>query len=178
MQSLHVIRRWSSALIILAFLVGSSARAEAAASQNVSLSGQVADRTGAALSGARVRATGLNSETTTDAEGRFTLTVPALPVLLTISAPGFADLEVTAVTAAPLSLQLRPRGIVQSVTVRAVSDDVRVTTPGSATVLDSEALASMPAFSLDDQLRSVAGFSRARVRKRSSRGSGVTSSPC
>ena len=61
MQSLHAIRRWSSALIILAFLVGSSARAEAAASQNVSLSGQVADRTGAALSGARVRATGLNS---------------------------------------------------------------------------------------------------------------------
>ena len=159
MQSIPVIRRWSSAAIVLTLLVGPGTRAEAASSQNVSVSGQVADRTGAALAGARVRATGLNSETTTDGEGRFTLTVPALPVLLTISAPGFADLEVTAVTAAPLSLQLRPRGIVQAVTVRAVSDDVRVTTPGSATVLDSEALASMPAFSLDDQLRSVAGFS-------------------
>jgi outer membrane receptor protein involved in Fe transport len=159
MQPIHVIRRWSRALIVLALLLGPGAPAHAAPSQNVSLSGQVEDRTGAAVSGARVRAPGLDIETTTDAEGRFTLAVPALPALLTISAPGFADVEVTAVTAASLSVQLRPRGIVQTVTVRAVSDDVRVTTPGSATVLDGDALASLPAFSLDDQLRSVAGFS-------------------
>jgi outer membrane receptor protein involved in Fe transport len=159
MQPIHVIRRWSRALIVLALLLGPGAPAQAAPSQNVSLSGQVEDRTGAAVSGARVRAPGLDIETTTDAEGRFTLAVPALPALLTISAPGFADVEVTAVTAASLSVQLRPRGIVQTVTVRAVSDDVRVTTPGSATVLDGDALASLPAFSLDDQLRSVAGFS-------------------
>ncbi len=159
MQPKHVIRRWSRVLTVLAFLLGPGAPAGATPSQNVSLSGQVTDRTGAALSGARVRAAALRIETTTDTEGRFTLAVPALPVLLTISAPGFADQDVTAVTATALSVQLRPRGIVQTVTVRAVSGDVRVTTPGSATVLDSEALASLPAFSLDDQLRSVAGFS-------------------
>jgi outer membrane receptor protein involved in Fe transport len=53
---------------------------------------------------------------------------------------------------------LQPRGIVESVTVSGDAGD-RVTTPGSATVLDAQAIAAFPAVTLDDRLRSVPGFS-------------------
>jgi outer membrane receptor protein involved in Fe transport len=153
-------RRQSPRARVLLAVIALGVCPGAALAQNTTLSGQVVDRTGAPVQNARIRIAALDLEASTDSEGRFTIgPVPALPVELTAAAPGFADVTQMVTATAPLRLELGPRGIAEALTVRAVSDQVRVTTPGSATVLDAEALASLPAFSLDDQLRSVAGFS-------------------
>lgn len=151
-------RAWGPRALLVLIVLG--AGTTPALAQTLTLSGTVADQTGQPVENALVRVPGIALQTSTDREGRFTIAaIPALPVLVVVSAPGFADHEMTVTAVAPLQIALRPRGIVQSLTVRAVSSDVRVTTPGSATVLDAQALAELPAFSLDDQLRSVAGFS-------------------
>ena len=132
------------------------------AAQPVTLSGMVADTTGAPIHGAHIQVMHSAVETATASDGTFTLSVPAFPIILVVSAPGFSDAVVTirsANGAGPARVVLQPRGIAESVTVTAPSHERRLTVPGSATVLDAEALASMPAFTLDDQLRSVPGFS-------------------
>jgi outer membrane receptor protein involved in Fe transport len=125
------------------------------------VSGLVVDLAGAPVAGARVRTVPASSETTSRGDGTFELSGLPPRALLLVSAPGHADL-VTPIDSAPsparLRLVLQPRGITESVTV---SGDAagRVTTPGSATVLDAEAIAAFPAVTVDDRLRSVPGFS-------------------
>ncbi len=122
--------------------------------------GIVVDATGAPVAGARIRTLPASIETTTASDGTFTLAGLPSRVTLVITAPGFADL-VTVVdgTAARHRFELQPRGIAESVTVTAGHDQRRLTTPGSATVLDAEAMAAFPALTVDDRLRSVPGFS-------------------
>ena len=129
------------------------------ASQPATVTGTVLDPAGAAVGGARIRAVHGAVEATSGPDGRFALSGVQLPARFVVSAPGFADTTVTIDTAAPISIALQPRGIAESVTVTASLADRRVTTPGSATVLDAEALAAIPALMLDDQLRTVPGFS-------------------
>jgi outer membrane receptor protein involved in Fe transport len=122
--------------------------------------GIVVDATGAPVAGARVRTVPASTETMTHGDGSFELAGVTPPVVLVISAPGHADL-VAAVDAAAVSrprFVLQPRGIAESVTVTADAEG-RVTTPGSATVIDREAIAAFPALTVDDRLRSVPGFS-------------------
>lgn len=124
-------------------------------------SGVVVDAAGAPIAGARVRTTPPSTEVVTRGDGTFELAGLPGRVTLTISAPGHADLDAVVDGAAASGrqrFQLQPRGITESVTV---SGDLRerVTTPGSATVLDAEAMASFPALTVDDRLRSIPGFS-------------------
>ena len=127
------------------------------------LTGIVVDATGAPVAGARVRTHPASNETVTRRDGTFELNAPPGAsglVTVIISAPGHADLVaiVDKSAAAPQRFQLQPRGIAESVTVSGERER-RVTTPGSATVLDAEAIAAFPAFTVDDRLRSIPGFS-------------------
>lgn len=126
------------------------------------VSGTVVDGAGASVPGARVWVAGQpDLATVTGPDGEFTLGGLLAAVRLVVFAPGFAEaaVRVTAETPLPLRIELTPRAIQEFVTVSANPDELRVLTPVSATVIGGEALATMPALALDDQLRSVPGFS-------------------
>lgn len=124
------------------------------------VSGTVVDATGFPVAGARVRTLPASVETVSRPDGTFELAGLPPRVVLVISAPGHADLlaPIDGAAAAGLRLVLQPRGITESVTVSGDAGG-RVTTPGSATVLDAEAIAAFPAVTVDDRLRSIPGFS-------------------
>jgi outer membrane receptor protein involved in Fe transport len=130
-------------------------------STQTSVAGVVVDVSGAAVAGARVQIAGAAApaETTTDRLGHFELAVPTLPSTLIVGAQGFADSR-TRVDAASTTLRivLEPRRISEEVTVSAVTPR-RLATPSSSTTIDGATLRSAPAITLDDQLRSVPGFS-------------------
>lgn len=125
-----------------------------------SVGGTVVDATGAPVAGAKIRTLPASVEATTGAEGTFDLVGLPPRVVLIISAPGHADL-VTVVDGSPGARRrfvLQPKGIVELVTVSGDANS-RVTTPGSATVIDAEAMMAFPALTVDDRLRSIPGFS-------------------
>src|SRR5205085_8116217 len=56
-------------------------------------------------------------------------------------------------------VELRPEGSSESVTVSADADTARLSNESSVTAIDRATIAASPALRLDDQLRSVPGFS-------------------
>ncbi len=124
------------------------------------VAGVVVDATGAPLAGARIRTRPASAETTTRGDGTFELAGVASAIVLVISAPGHADLvaPLDLAAAARQRFVLQPRGIAERITVTAGAAG-RVTTPGSATVLDRGAIAASPGLTVDERLRSVPGFS-------------------
>jgi outer membrane receptor protein involved in Fe transport len=101
-------------------------------------------------------------ETMSRSDGTFVLHAPVgASLLLVVSAQGFADstVRLRGTDALPVEIRLSPRGITETITVSATTDLLRVTTPVSATVVDRESLASSAALTIDDQLRSIPGFS-------------------
>ena len=128
------------------------------------LEGLVVDPTGAPVPGARVIvfvAGQRMAESTTGEDGTFRVfLVTTPPVTLIVARPGFASQTlILAEPSGPLRIELLPATLVESVTVGAHLDDLRLTTPASATVLGREALATAASMMLDDQLRQVPGFS-------------------
>jgi outer membrane receptor protein involved in Fe transport len=124
------------------------------------LTGTVLDSSGAAIAGAAVTVENTALTIITAADGTFALPAVALPATLVVTAPGFTEqrLLVPAAPAGPLRIVLEPRGITTSLTVSASADRARVSTPAAVTVLDRATLEGTPAFTLDEQLRSVPGF--------------------
>ena len=127
--------------------------------------GVVIDASGAPVAGAAVRLHAGDrsiSDTVSRADGTFAFdAAPDAPLTVVVSAPGFADRS-TAVdrdAALPVRILLAPRGITETVNVSAAPERLRLATPVSATVLDARSLAEAPALTLDDQLRTVPGFS-------------------
>ncbi len=127
----------------------------------MTITGTVLDVTGAPVAGARVVVAGATSETSTAADGTFAIAITALPATLIVRSPGFADrsIPVDSARTSPVHVVLEPLGISAELTVSASADRARISTPAAATVLDSAALGSAPALALDDQLRTVPGFS-------------------
>lgn len=129
------------------------------------LAGTIVSSSGDPLAGAtvRVHAAGHQPlETTSQADGTFVLDAPArAALLLVVSAEGFADgtVRLRQDERGPVRIRLAPRGISETITVSANPDLLRVTTPVSATVVDRDSLASSAALTIDDQLRSIPGFS-------------------
>jgi outer membrane receptor protein involved in Fe transport len=128
------------------------------------IEGRVIDPSGAPIGGASVRPSAASAggrEAISATDGTFHLPgLPNGPVILVVSAPGFAErILVMRPSQADATILLRPRGITESVTVSANPEGLRVMTPASATVFDHEALAGSAAWTLDDQLRAVPGFS-------------------
>jgi outer membrane receptor protein involved in Fe transport len=122
--------------------------------------GIVVDASGAPVAGARIRTMPASVESTSGPDGTFELSGLPPRAVLVISASGHADL-ITVIDGTLSSRQrfvLQPKGIVESVTVSGDANS-RITTPGSATVIDAEGLMAFPALTVDDRLRSVPGFS-------------------
>ena len=140
----------------LTLLLVTALRAEA------SLHGTVRDATGAAIADAHLAATrppgAAPCETTSAADGTFTLDCVSPPEVVRIEAPGFKSVELTARDS--LHVVLMPAAYTEAVVVTA-SRAEGVTTSGAApvTVLTSSDLALLPPAPLDDALKSVPGFS-------------------
>ena len=128
------------------------------------VAGRVVDQSGLPVEGAIVSALSAEDrarQVVTALDGSFRFEGLSVgTVVLNAGAAGFTD---TLFTVQPdqsnVTIVLRPRGIAQTVVVSANPEGLRVNTPGSATVLDREMLATAPALTLDDQLRSTPGFS-------------------
>ena len=155
-----------AALLLFALLQAATVQrpaGDSAVRDAVVISGTVVDSTGAALSDARVSVTsrlGRSIQVRSGADGSFSLPDVPVPFTIVVASAGFADTSVTIETPqTALKIVLHPRGISESLTVSLHRLHQRVSTPASATVLDAEALASAAPLGLDDQLRSIPGFS-------------------
>lgn len=131
----------------------------------VTITGVVTDGSGASVPAALVTVTAgaVRQVTTTGADGMFTITLPAGTVTVSVraEAPGFgaAVREVTLPASVPISIALEPQRIAQEVTVTAETSVTRLAIESSVTSIDRGAIAAAPALRLDDQLRTVPGFS-------------------
>ena len=131
--------------------------------QPAALMGVVIDVSGAPVPGAVVQTTGDagSSETLTAQDGSWSIPVSssARRVTVHVAAPGFSSVErEVTMPAAAVRIELHPVGITERVTVTGEAA-TRLAVESSATTLDQAALELSPALMLDDQLRSVPGFS-------------------
>lgn len=137
-----------------------------AAALIVLLTGTVAAPDGSPIPGATVTAIAREAAPlTTGASGEFAFDALELPLDLEVSAPGFATARLR-VTTSPVTVTLLPRAADASVVVAAPS------APPGAVSLSREALAAAPAVTMDERLRTVAGFSL--FRRSSSRNANPT----
>ncbi len=131
---------------------------------STTVSGVVKDPTGSPMQAVVVTVTaGTTRETaTTGADGAWSVEIPAASgtAVVDIDVQGFATehREVT-IPATPLQIELRPSIIADQVTVSAETASTRLSVGGSVTSIDHSTIAETPALRLDDQLRSVPGFS-------------------
>jgi outer membrane cobalamin receptor len=138
----------------------------AAAAEAADVAGVVRDATGGVVQAATViirPATGPEHQLLTGPDGAFTVDVPA-PGNLTIvvRAGGFAELSRMVPEAdrpRSIDIVLEPAGILEALTVTAARGAMESETPAATTVLTAETLRASPAPMLDDQLKSVPGFS-------------------
>ena len=100
------------------------------------------------------------ARTTSGADGSWTLTIDAAPpIRITVASPGFRDVIRTVTTRdAQLRVELFPAAVAERVTVAGEAQH-RLSIESSATILDRDAIANAPALAIDDQLRTVPGFS-------------------
>jgi outer membrane cobalamin receptor len=112
-------------------------------------------------------ASGAEQQTTTGADGRFTIVLPeGGEIVIIVRASGFAEAErrLSGRPGAPggasgLEIVLAPAALFETVTVTASRGASSADTPAATMVLTNVALESTAAPMLDDQLKSVAGFS-------------------
>jgi outer membrane receptor protein involved in Fe transport len=128
------------------------------------VSGIVTDASGALVSGAAVTIAFGSShvDAVSAADGTWTATVPPgqTSVTVRVTATGFSAAERVVTLPAPtVRVELRPQGISESVTVSADTTTAQLSIESSVTAIDRAAIAGAPALRLDDQLRSVPGFS-------------------
>jgi outer membrane receptor protein involved in Fe transport len=128
------------------------------------LSGVVVDATGASVPGAAVTlARGDSTRTvTTAADGSWSAEPPpgSGSVDVRVTALGFAPAaQIVTLPSSTIRFQLRPAAIAEAITVSAESSATRLAIDSSVTSLDRTTIATAPALRLDDQLRSVPGFS-------------------
>ncbi len=130
--------------------------------------GVVTDEAGAFVAGAEVRVTSASrvvAETTTDAAGRFALSVTSAKIdALGVRARGFAGYEraweaLVRDGAGGVRITLAPAPVAEQLTVTATRTETRLgETAASVVVLSEEALSNTASVTLDDALRQVAGF--------------------
>ena len=136
----------------------------ALAQSPTTITGVVRDATGAPMQGAFVTAVAgpTRATTTTAADGTWSIAVPdgAASVAIRVEAQGFAtERREVAIPSTPVAIALRPGTIAEQVTVTAESAATRLAVESSVTSIDHSAIVETPALRLDDQLRSVPGFS-------------------
>jgi outer membrane receptor protein involved in Fe transport len=156
-------------LIAVVFLPGRLAHGQTAAPSNgpaAAISGVVKDTTGGAIMGALVTArvvSGAERQTTTNAEGKFTLAPPAPgAVTLIVRAPGFDEWRTSLKPpiASSTEVLLQPAGLHADVTVTPTrSEQLLGRVPASVSVISQEDIRRRAAVVPDDLLRQLPEFS-------------------
>lgn len=128
------------------------------------LAGVVVDATGASVPGAVVTIwrSDESRSVTTASDGTWSSSVPPGPgnVEVRATAPGFApSTQTVTLPSSAIRFVLRPAAIAEAITVSAETSATRLAIDSSVTSLDRTSIAAAPALRLDDQLRSVPGFS-------------------
>src|SRR5438552_2964597 len=131
---------------------------------STSVTGTVADPTGAVVANATVEihnpVSGFERTTITDSAGRFTIpNVPFNPYHLTVTGQGFAafgqDIDVRSVVPVALDIKLRVAGSTESVTVEAAGQDLLENDPTFHTDVDKNLFDKLP---LESQSSSVSSL--------------------
>lgn len=142
-------------ILVIAF----GALATSSFAQN-SVTGVVRDTSGAPVSGATVvaRIAGFERIASTDNDGRFEVRVPAVPVLIEITAAGFRSFKQLRAGTDKLdvTLAIAPRS--EQTTVTATRTEAPLRDTPSTAVVDRAQVQSSGAVALDDVLRQVPGF--------------------
>ena len=128
------------------------------------LSGVVVDATGAPLQGAVVTVTRRDATQSaiTSADGTWSVVAPPGPgdVEVRVTASGLTtSTRVVTLPSGALRFELRPAAIAEAITVSAETSATRLAIESSVTSFDRRSIATAPALRLDDQLRTVPGFS-------------------
>ena len=90
-------------LLCCTFLLGLTAIA-----QNRTITGKVVDRDNNKIANASIQIKGTNTGTSANADGQFTLTIPATAKILVVSAVGYADREITLTNNNNYTVQIDP----------------------------------------------------------------------
>ncbi len=146
--------------LVLAF---SLALATAAAAQTA-VSGVVRDEANAIVSGASVSVVGTNGleqQTVTGPDGRFTLTgVPSGDLTMIVRAGGFAEWSEPVTSSKEVNVVLKIATLFETVTVTPTRSEKRLgEVPVSANIVEKETIRQSPAVVADDVLRQVPTFS-------------------
>jgi outer membrane receptor protein involved in Fe transport len=137
---------------VAALLVASTAIASAAQGGRI----VVVDQSGAPIADAAVAAGATTVRTGADGSVAWT---GASGTVVTVSAPGFAAIDVAAPESGDVRVVLVPATLTDRVTVTASRGDARLATPTSTTVLTSAEILTSAAGAMDDLLRYTPGFS-------------------
>jgi TonB-linked SusC/RagA family outer membrane protein len=118
------------------------------------VTGTVTDANGKPVSGASVVVRGTSNGTTTDEQGRFTITVPNDQARLSVSYVGLDAKEVAVGTSGTVAVSLTSTGsTLNEVVVTGYSTQARKDITGSVTVVRAEDLKSVPAANAEQQLQ-------------------------
>ncbi|MGH9161682.1 MAG: TonB-dependent receptor [Vicinamibacteraceae bacterium] len=127
------------------------------------LGGTVTDASGGAVSGATVilqAADGVERQTVTGPDGRFSFDDPAGATTLIVLAGGFAVSEQQIAGAGEVEVVLSPASLLETLTVTPTRSERRLgSTPASVSVLDRDELRASAAVVADDVLRQLPTFS-------------------
>lgn len=151
----HAARRVCLVLPLFVAALSGSLRA-------ATLSGVVRDATGRVVPGARVSASSPSgdSETTSSADGRFSIPDVSVPATVRVEKPGFSTGVTTWAGTGEVSVVLAPGPVRQQVVVTATRTEVAAGDIASAvSAMGAEELAAQPAIQIDTVLRQVPGFS-------------------
>ncbi len=137
-----------------------------AQAQQIQISGTVQDSTGAVIPGSQVSLTssGSTQAAETNADGRFSFSVPAgSSGTIRAAANGFTEAEQDWTAAAQpiqLTIILQAGAGSERIVVSAARSELKLSeVPGSAVQLTSEDISANPSLNTDDMLRQVPGFS-------------------
>jgi len=153
----------AASVILICFASGLSAHAQSGGN-STSVTGTVADPTGAVVANATVEihnpVSSFERTTITDSSGRFTIqNVPFNPYHLTVTVQGFApyvqDIDVRSLVPVNLSISLQVKGSSESVTVEAAGQDLLEKTSTFHTDVDRDLFAKLPLESSSSSVSSL-----------------------
>jgi outer membrane receptor protein involved in Fe transport len=152
------------ALFLAASPPASGSEAPSAAAAQAAVSGIVKDEAGGAVSGALVLvigSSGLEQQTVSGPDGRFTLAMPPTGDLtLTVRAGGFAEWTQPVPANGEINVVLSIASLFETVTVTPTRSAMRLgDVPVSANIVEKETIRQSPAVVADDVLRQVPTFS-------------------
>ena len=138
--------------ILMICLVGQKAKA-----QDRLINGKVVDQTNSPLLGASVKAKGLNTATVTNAEGKFTITVPSATTTLVVSFLGMKPMEVDVTNKTTVNVKLTSSNSdLNDVIVIGYGTQKKGDINSSISTISAKDIAEIPQVSVDQLLQGKA----------------------